>query len=285
MHNEGGHGRTFASWSLFFCCAILVVINTVEMSHIITYWKNGVDPTKTLPLIFNTCIKYDLISRTIYSMISCATGLSLCILAIFLFWNIDYFTEKLLVLYLYFNYLLLGPYLLIFCIFGFAYWNQIMYVCDKDNFNLKVLVVGNVFSFIGCLIFSLLVTCSVGLYKIFLLYVDSILRKPDGSVLIRKIFWTIVLKNRSPIEFLHYVSEVRNTQNIDLNAVDNNIPNANPNANNYDSNFNSTANNNIIIDDNEWENTNVILQTEEELRNMQGNTNRNIQQNSNMNHN
>jgi len=230
MHNEGGNGRFYTSMALTLCAVILLLINGVEMYNLSNYWTSGVNNDN--PLFFESCIKYDLITKTVFTLISTATGLSLCIIALFLFCNLEYFTDKLLVTYLYFNYLVFGPYILASCIFACIYWNEVMYTCDKEDYTKRIVSMSNIFSFIGSLIFSLLVTIGVSFYKILILYIDSILKRPDGSYWIRKFFWGLILKNRSQVEFLRSVAEARinqenNQGNINIQVVNNNVNNPN----------------------------------------------------------
>jgi len=195
---------------------ILLIVNIIGMYNIVTFWTIITGYT---PLKFESCIKYDLISRTISEMFSCASTISLITVCLFVIFSIDLFLERFLEVFLYFNYLVFGPFLLMCCFLCMIYWKDVMYVCDKDNLNDKIVSASNIFSFIGALILSLIVTSFIGFYRIFILYVDSILRKPDGSYILRKIFWKVILNNREPIEFLHQIANERqNNPNVNNNS-------------------------------------------------------------------
>jgi len=214
MQNEANSNdqRFYTVGILTASTFILLMVNIIGMYNTVTYWTIITEYT---PLKFESCIKYELISRTIYEIFSCASGISLMVVCLFVIFSIDLFLEKFLEVFLYFNYLVFGPFLLMCCFLCMIYWKDVMYVCDREDLNSKVVSASNIISFIGALILSLIVTSFIGFYRIFILYVDSILRRPDGSYILRKIFWKVILNNRQPTEFLHQITNERqNNPNV-----------------------------------------------------------------------
>lgn len=89
-----------------------------------------------------------------------------------------------------------------FAIIGLSNWSNIVYVCDRQNLENKILSPANIFSLLGCLFMSLLITILVAIYKTVDLFMNSILSKPGGEPIIKKIFWWAVFRNREPIDFI-----------------------------------------------------------------------------------
>jgi hypothetical protein len=190
---------------ILLCIAIvLVFIDFLELYNLFLSWRVSVN----LPL-FESCLKYELISRTIFSAFSFLCALSALLLTIFIIINTLWFAEKALSSYLYFNYLMFGPYMFGFSLLGFIFWSDVVYVCDRVNPNPdnKILSPGNLFSLITCFIISFSLTIAFSVYKTITIYIDSAMRRPDGNMALRKLFWWFVLRNRDPIELVRQAQE------------------------------------------------------------------------------
>ena len=91
---------------------------------------------------------------------------------------------------------------------------------------------------------------------IFLKLLNSILRRDDGSEILRNLFWKTVFKGRN--EHLNYDGERRRLNNNENNHNDNNDNNNNENNNENNNNSNNDNNNNIEIENNDNENLGLI---------------------------
>ncbi len=106
-----------------------------------------------------------------------------------------------------------------FCMIGFLNWSNVVFSCDRQNYSNKILSASNIFSLIGCFIISACITCMVSIYKTVTLYFDSILRRSQGSILIRKLFWWVVFRNREPVDYVRQtVSNSNSGQPNNLNT-------------------------------------------------------------------
>ena len=97
---------------MFTISGILITLNIMEINQVIKTWDREIIRHS---LLFHTCIKWDIINRFAICIFTFCIGLSTLILCIMLMININYFIEKLVSTYIYFNYLLFGPILLGFC--------------------------------------------------------------------------------------------------------------------------------------------------------------------------
>jgi hypothetical protein len=169
--------------------------------------------------IFETCIKWELYTKTVFAFFSFLGAVSAFTLTMFLIIDTNWFADKILSTFLYFNYLIFGPYMMGFSIIGLANWNNVVYVCDKQNLNNKIISASNMFSLISCFLLSTIITCLVAIYKTITLYIDSTLRRPEGNSILRKFFWWTVFRNREPVEFVRRAQQANNGNDDARNNV------------------------------------------------------------------
>ena len=246
-------------------CIVLVVVDIIEILKLQNIWnlKSTVDSQ-----FYQTCIKPDLLVKTAFSSFSLLAAISACLLVGLMIISMDYFLLFHLNCLLYLNYMVFGLYMLAMTIFGMFHWNDVAYICDTKN-GKKIYSIGNIFSLIGCFILSLIITLGVNIYETLELYSNSILRRDDGSDILRNLFWKTVFNGRN--EYLNNISGDRRIRlmnpvliNHNLNDVNNqgnnnNINNENNNENNNNIIENETKNDNIIDNNNNDENTKLIL--------------------------
>lgn len=231
---DGGNAfsNNFTIYLMLIICVILVTVDSIEIYKICSSW-NLID--KIEPLIFDRCFKKELILKTVFGSFSFLAAISAFVLTLCISLSVDYFIDKILTSYLYLNYFIFGPYMLGFSIYGLYNWNDVVYMCDKHNFMIKIFSISNMFSLIGCFILSLIVTVAAAVYEVVLLYIDSILRRDNGSKILRNIFWWVVLRTRGP-NFLQQRNENENNQQ-DIN----NHSNLQVNENNQNNNSNNNS--------------------------------------------
>lgn len=83
--------------------------------------------------LFDNCIKYQLIAKGIFGSFILFISFSAVFLTFFLYINIDYFIEKVFYTFIYYNYLIFGPYMLAFSIIGIVNWENILYICKENR--------------------------------------------------------------------------------------------------------------------------------------------------------
>lgn len=217
---EGGTISTNITLYLMLAiCLVLVSVDIIELIKLINSWglKNKIEE-----FFFENCIKVDLLVKTAFSIFSLLAALSALTLVVMMIISLEIFVNKYLGSFLYINYIIFGLYMLGFSLFGIINWNEVAYICDKKNPNVKIFSVGNMFSLIGCFALSLVITFGVSLYETISLYSDSILRRETGSKTLRTIFWWFVFRGRNN-ENNHPQNQRNNNQlEIENNNISNN---------------------------------------------------------------
>ena len=220
---EGSLTNNFTIYLMLVVCIILLSVDCYELYKISLSWSYI---HKFDPILFNTCIKKELIIKTIYASLSFFSALASFLLTLFLTISIEFFIEKLLVAYMHFIYVIFGPMMLAFSLFGLLNWNQVVQVCDRKNYSNQIFSFGNAVSLIGCFTLSLFVTIGVTIYETVLLYINSIIRRENGSKALRSVFWWVIMKtNPNAIRGL-YGQNGANPQEPN-NAEDNRLNNQN----------------------------------------------------------
>lgn len=189
---EGGaYSGNFSIYLMLVICVVLVSIDTIEMVNIVHTWKK-VDRIPTE--IFNSCVKSDLLVKTAFSFFSLLAAVSASLFTISLAISVEYFVNKLMPSFLYGAFFIFGPCMLGFSIFGLTQWNEVVFFCDARNYKIKDFSVGNMLALLGCFLFSLTMTVGCSVYHTTIIYIDSLLRRENGSKLLRSIFWWTVLR-------------------------------------------------------------------------------------------
>lgn len=185
--------NNFTIYLMLIICIILLTVDSIELYRITLAW-NYIHKIK--PEIFEKCVKSELILKTVFAMFSFLSALAATLLTGMLALMSDYFYDKVLSTFLRFAYQIFGPYMLGFSILGLLHWNEVVYMCDRKNINHKHFSLSNTFSLVACFIISLTITCIVAVYDVVAIYMDSILRRDEGSKILRSLFWWFVLRRR-----------------------------------------------------------------------------------------
>ena len=245
-------------------CIVLVAVDIIEILKLQNIWnlKSTVDSQ-----FYQTCIKPDLLVKTAFSCFSLLAAISASLLVGLMIISMDFFLLFHLNSLLYLNYMVFGLYMLAMTIFGMFHWNDVAYICDTKT-GKRIYSIGNIFSLIGCFILSLIITLGVNIYETLELYSNSILRRDDGSDILRNLFWKTVFNGRN--EYLNNISGDRRVRlmnpvlinhnlNNDVNNQGNNNNNENNNENNNNIIDNENKDDNLIDNENKDENTRLIL--------------------------
>lgn len=209
--------NNFTLYLMLIVCVTLVTVDIIEIYRLSNTWIYAL---KANAGIFEKCLKYELLLKTVFAGFSFFAALSAFTLTLFLVINVEFFIDKVLNAFLNFNYFLFGPYMLGFCILGCIHWNEVVYVCNAKDINQKVFSLSNMFSIVICMILSCVITIGISVYETIKLYVDSILRREEGFKIIRSLFWFVVLRQRSNEEILRSRDDNNvDTTNIRVNRV------------------------------------------------------------------
>lgn len=192
---ESGISNNFSTYFVLFISLCLLSTNIIDLLSIIEDWKNFQHMDYYL---FETCLKFPLFTRTIFSGFSILTSLGIICLTLLIVVNIEFFISKISKLFFQFVLFIFGPLLLGFCIIGMINWNELVYQCDLErgfytNTNLSF---STLFTFIICTTISILITIAYTSYEVICFQIDSVIRREGGSDYVRKLFWFTVSKHR-----------------------------------------------------------------------------------------
>ena len=222
---EEGNNSDFTSYILLFVSGLLVFIDSLELMHIISNWQY---PSLFIIPMFDKCIKYELISKTIFAIFSLISALSAFSLSFFLLSFQRLFFDKLLKTYLFANYIFFGPLMLTLSLLGVHYWDEVVYVCEKNELKMKELSASNTMSIVGCFLISVILTLLVEFFDSFNFLLDSIIKRDPGCAILGKFFWKVVFlrMNRDSIRAYN------GSGNINSDVVNQNNENNDNYANN-----------------------------------------------------
>lgn len=180
---------------LLFISITLVAVDTIEIVSLVKAWSEDFHIN---PDLFKSCIKWELIVKTCFTFFSFFGAISALVLSLMLFTDYEFLNQKLLSPYLHGNYFIFGPFMLAFCLMGLFNWSNVVYTCEKRNFESKELSATNTFSLLACLIFSVMITLCMLIYKTVAVYTNSVLNRPDGSGILRGLFlWGVTRSSDS----------------------------------------------------------------------------------------
>jgi len=211
--------NNFSFFLLLIISGALLTIDGYNLYHIGLTWQHSLE---IQPKIFESCIKWQLISRTCFAAFATLAALSSLLLCMFLIAIYEVFKEKILSTYLYYNYLIFGPYMLGFCILGLVYWNNVGYMCSKHDTNILVFNSSNAFYITLCFLTSVLITLGIAIYKTFSLFLDSLLNKPEGFHFIKKLIYWFALRTSNINEIVRNHNNSQNNNNSNNNDINNN---------------------------------------------------------------
>lgn len=229
-----GLNTSFSVIVMVMITLVLLTINIIEMLNLITSWTKAMSGNI---LYFNQCLKYPLILKTFFTVFSALSTISILFITLGFLINAMYFLRKIWKSFLHYTLFLFGPLLTIFCIIVFCNFDNFVYSCQV---RLKIEYVFNfshAFSVILCFIIGIVVWIAHSLYETLVIYSNSLTRHEEGSTLLRKAFYWMVMKYRPSLN--NSSSEIR-----DNNNNNNNIPNQQSDLqiNGNDETFNTSSN-------------------------------------------
>ncbi len=193
MENENPSQNSSLSICLLpLISSILVLVQLLDLYTIMCTWK---DLNLQQEEIYVLCV------RSVFSFFSLCSGVSALILTFFMNFNFEWFVRKILSSYIYFNYIVFGPYLLGFCLLGWYYYEITFFHRDNQNNNVVFSFV-NIFSIFFASILSLFITFSQLAYNIIFTYLSSIVNKPGGNKILREAFWRLGTRNTVMLDIL-----------------------------------------------------------------------------------
>ena len=174
---------------------VLISALSLVLLDIVSLWSSYNDLSYYLSRsdsYYNQCNESMIVSEIIFTVFATMVGISATILSIGFLINTDYFLDKFLNCFVYFNYFIFGPFLLCTSIFGFINFNKIGYTCEYEPKNVSLNI-----SMLICLIFistlGSIITVGFSTFNIFEYFQDSIKFTSDSDYILGKTFWKVAM--------------------------------------------------------------------------------------------
>lgn len=184
--------NNFTTYFLLLISITLLTVNCIDLATVIQTWSDSMYANRKL---YDQCIKYPLISKTIFSIFSIFTSISITMLSMMFLVNLSFFINKLLKPFIKTVCFVFGPIMMGFTVLAFINWKEVVYFCDSYTFE-KVLSISNVISILICFSISFITTIGFGIYEVLVFNIKSILGKDGGSDFVSKVFWGNISKRR-----------------------------------------------------------------------------------------
>lgn len=194
-------------------------------------------------------------TQIVFTIFATMAGISAFMMSAGLLISHDFFARKALDSFVNFNFNVFGPYLLTISIFGFTYYDRILYNCSREDFNVKHLNFSTLLALVICFFISFFITFVLSFFEGYRVMLRSIRFSNNGYKFLGKLFWKYVF-NRRRDEFQRSQNAIDHQFNILYNPEINLRENNQINNNNYINNNNF----NIIIDDNQDRNRNNLVE-------------------------
>jgi hypothetical protein len=200
---------------VFSLSLLLVAMDSFEVYYSFKHLHQS--SQQLTPDFFESCIKYHVLGQIFFTLFATFAGLSACVMALGLLINYEFFSFKAIDTFLYWNYLIFGPYLLSSCVLAYLYWGEIVYNCDPKDINNKYINFSTLMALLICFILSTIITFGYSILHTFQSLIQSIRFRPDGNRVIGRLFWDYVIHRETNTE--------ENNNNQPANLQSNNIRN------------------------------------------------------------
>ena len=143
---------------VFVLSILLVTMDLFEVYFAFLHLKKTANAFE--PLIFESCVKYHILSQIMFTIFATFAGISACFMSLGLLIDFDFFSNKVIDTFLYLNYLIFGPYLLAACILGYSNFDEVAYNCENGNYQNRYLNFSTLMALSLCVLVSVIITFS-----------------------------------------------------------------------------------------------------------------------------
>lgn len=183
--------NNITAYFILLMSGALLTIGILNLINLLDYWGEYKDANRQE---FDACIKDPLITQTVFAFFWLLIGVFVTFASVLMIISVRYFVYKILKPFLKIVMFIYGPALLYFSILALINWDQVMNVCSSSG--KMIISVSNVITTFFCFIVSLVLTIGYTSYEVFLIFLESILFKTQGSSAISNMFWKSVYKKR-----------------------------------------------------------------------------------------
>lgn len=177
---------------IFLISLILVILDSIQVYYI---FDSIIEGYNKFPLvIFNECIKFQKIGDLFFSFFGVFSGLSATILSFGLVINIDTFTNKFFDTFVYYNYIIFGPYLLACCFLCFSFFKDVAFTCSSRDYKERFVNFSTVICVIFSLSLSIIVTIVGSVIYSVKSFIESISSDRNGNYILGRMFWSYIFR-------------------------------------------------------------------------------------------
>lgn len=218
--DENRYSSEVALKVVLLLSTILVIMDCYEIIYAFRHLKYTSEVIDRE--VFESCVKYHIISQICFTTFACSTAVSAAFLSLGLLISYQFFSRKVLDLFLNFNFLLFGPYLLACCFLAFLNFNNVIFNCDAMDTTKKYLNFSTLIALIICFLISFTLTIIVSIGKGFSIITNSIRFREDGWYFLGKLFWYYIFSRSDSRELLPVQVEnnLQNPNNIEQALLD-----------------------------------------------------------------
>ena len=220
-NNQNNRGNKIIVSIIILIATLILSYNVYNLFYIVNLIKKAYITLP--PIVFEECFLYQRFSDFFIEFLSFFLGIDLILLTLIPFieynFNLDDFIIKYAESFVYFNYLVFGPFSLLCIIMSLKYRHKIMYICL--NFNPENKIIDYRLSLI--LLFIVTISLVISFFGSFYFehnyFSNSIKYKASGNYIIGNLFWSYALRHS------HHFRNVLNQNNLNeeiLNNEDNN---------------------------------------------------------------
>lgn len=170
---------------------LLVTMDLFEIYYSFVHMKSSSNKLNTH--VFEGCVKYHILSQIFFTVFATFAGLSACLMSLGLLIDYDFFSFKVIDTFLYWNYIIFGPYLLATCMLGYFNFKRVVFNCDPHNLDARYINFSTLMALFICLFLSLIITFAFTIIQNFKILIQSIRFRPDGNRVLGRLFWDYVL--------------------------------------------------------------------------------------------
>lgn len=142
--------------------------------------------------IFESCIKYHILSQIVFTLFATFAGLSAFFMSFGLLLNYEYFSIKLIDTFMFWNYIIFGPYLLTACILGYIHFGMVAFNCDPKDLSQKYINFSTLIALIVCFLLSIVITMLYSFLYAARQMLLSVTFRPGGWKILGRAFWKYV---------------------------------------------------------------------------------------------
>lgn len=122
----------------FLCCIAIMFafLDILELKNIYYSWLSALKEYDSNKLFLDKCVKFPFLTKSFFTLFSLFCSVSAMIITALISISLEFFIEKCLLTFAYYNFYIFGPYLLFFSFLALMNFEKIIFNCKNDmNFS------------------------------------------------------------------------------------------------------------------------------------------------------